>query len=140
MKIETLHYAREDKIENYVFQLVLWLHHLFKSHSTSTICSSSQETRKTDSESSRLLFRDQEMLQDITRNKYTPGISKSQRFNTPKTSLRKHHRLSKSSKESRPIETKKDNFAISWPPCVTNIDFDIDRIKALDIIDGLATA
>lgn len=76
------------------------------------------------------------MLRDVGKRKLTPGISKSQEFETAKTRLSKHHRLSKSSNHSPISESKNDIFCTRWRlPSVPFIDFDIDRMKALDVID-----
>ncbi|CAI9778135.1 unnamed protein product [Fraxinus pennsylvanica] len=67
------------------------------------------------------------------------GISKSQEFDTSKMRLCKHHRLSKSSSHSPASETKKDPFPIRRPSSVPIIDFDINWIKALDVMDRVDT-
>ncbi|KAF5445145.1 hypothetical protein F2P56_034215 [Juglans regia] len=81
---------------------------------------------------------DQEMLRDVSQRKLTPGISKSQEFDTAKTRLSKHHRLSKSISHS-PSGNKKDLFPIRRPFSLPVIDFNIDRVKALDVIDRVDT-
>ncbi|XP_040998512.1 protein PSK SIMULATOR 1-like isoform X2 [Juglans microcarpa x Juglans regia] len=81
---------------------------------------------------------DQEMLRDVSKRKLTPGISKSQEFDTAKTRLSKHHRLSKSISHS-PSGNKKDLFPIRRPFSLPVIDFNIDRVKALDVIDRVDT-
>ncbi|KAG6670910.1 hypothetical protein I3843_Q029100 [Carya illinoinensis] len=82
------------------------------------------------SESPMLTVEDQEMLRDVSKRKLTPGISKSQEFDTAKSRLSKHHRLSKSSNHSPTIEIKKDPFPVRRPSSLPIVDFDIDRIKA----------
>lgn len=96
-------------------------------------------THKPSSPSSPLTVEDQEMLRDVSKRKLTPGISKSQEFDTAKTRLSKYHRLSKSSSHSPVSETRKDPFPIRRPSSVPVIDFDIDRMKALDVIDRVDT-
>ncbi|CAK9155515.1 unnamed protein product [Ilex paraguariensis] len=91
------------------------------------------------SPSPSLTVEDQEMLRDVGKRRPTPGKSKSQEFDTAKTRLSKHHRLSKSSSHSPTREIKKDPFPIRRPSSVPVIDFDIDRIKALDVIDRVDT-
>ena len=135
--------------------MVVWLHHLVSQSRTtinggirspvkSPIRSPNQKsiqlsTHKPNSPSPMLTIEDQEMLRDVSKRKLTPGISKSQEFDTAKTRLSKHHRLSKSSSHTPTSETKKELFSIRRPSSVPVIDFDIDRIKALDVIDRVDT-
>ena len=136
--------------EAYILDLVVWLHHLVtqsragtRSPVKSPIRSPNQKTKlttyKPNCPSPTLTIEDQEMLRDVSKRKLTPGISKSQEFDTAKTRLSKHHRLSKSSSHSPTSETKKEPFPIRRPSSVPLIDFEIDRIKALDVIDRVDT-
>ncbi|XP_057973315.1 protein PSK SIMULATOR 1 [Malania oleifera] len=153
IRIETLHHADKEKTEACILELIVWLHHLvsqsrvnggIRSPVKSPIRSPNQKTiqlstYKPNSPSTMLTVEDQEMLRDVSMRKPTPGISKSQEFDTAKTRLSKHHRLSKSSSHSPTNESKKGLFPFRRPSSIPVIDFDIDRIKALDVIDRVDT-
>lgn len=152
MRIETLHHADKDKVENYILELLLWLHRLaIKSKGgndagemRSTIKSpidTSLQLQKTNQQSKNALpplltTDEQDMLQDVSKPIRTRGISKSLDFDT---GLRDNCRLIKSNSYSSTSKSKESSFnrILSKLPV---IDFGIDKRRALDVIDRLEVA
>ncbi|PQQ04405.1 uncharacterized protein Pyn_06793 [Prunus yedoensis var. nudiflora] len=150
LRIETLHHADKAQTEACIVKLVVWLQHLISQSGASDggmpstpVKNLNQKTnllsRHTPNGSSPVLTdEDQEMLQDVSKSNLRLRMSKSQNYASRKRTLSKQHRLSKSSRDFLSSKTRKDPFPI-WSLLSRPIDFDNDRIKLLDVIDGVDT-
>lgn len=159
IRLETLFHADKEKTEAFILDLVVWLHHLISQSRAgngripspikspirspterNTAVSSTTINNKSGAQPSALSQEDQEMLRDVSNWKHTPGISKSQEFDTGRARLNKTIKLSKSSSHSPMTEGMAGNVSPTRRPAASSyVDFDIDRIKALDVIDRVDT-
>ncbi|XP_058757330.1 protein PSK SIMULATOR 1-like [Vicia villosa] len=144
MRIETFHYADKDKVEHYILELLLWLHRLaikVKSGSDASKARPAMKSsvvatmEKTSKHSTNLTMDEQNLLQDVSKKTKMKGISKSLDFDSLKPTLSEKCRLTKSSS----LSTSKSkglsfNRILSKVPV---IDFDIDKERALNVIDRL---
>ncbi|KAI0507826.1 hypothetical protein KFK09_013954 [Dendrobium nobile] len=154
LRVETFFHADKDNTDAYILDLIVWLHHFinlsrrgknfFSSRSPvkSTLLSSSQNSASSalssksspinsSTSTSTLTEEEQEMLRQIVLPKRSFRISKSQDFDMERPQLLKLSRLSKSSSNTPTRMSKNESRKMSLPV----IDFDINRTKALDVID-----
>ncbi|KAK8966908.1 hypothetical protein KSP40_PGU020206 [Platanthera guangdongensis] len=146
-RIETLYYADKEKTDLYILDLIVLLHYFIsllrpaKNFTLSRspikspirfglqkVCAKPIQTTS----SSLLTLEEQEMLRALNCHEVSPGISKSQEFQIGRRRLSKYHRLSKSSNHSPNSENGHESRKMSL---FLPADFDIDRVKALDVID-----
>ncbi|XP_058786450.1 protein PSK SIMULATOR 1-like [Vicia villosa] len=149
MRIETFHYADKDKVEHYILELLLWLHRLAIKVKSGSDAGKARPTmkspvgatmEKTNKHSTNALLPiltmdEQNLLQDVSKKTKMKGISKSLDFDSLKPTLSEKCRLTKSSS----LSTSKSkglsfNRILSKVPV---IDFDIDKERALNVIDRL---
>ncbi|PKA47969.1 hypothetical protein AXF42_Ash016316 [Apostasia shenzhenica] len=150
-KIETLHYANKEKTEAYMINLIVLLHQLIclsklangdhrspakspiRSPTTNQLAISLPDIIP--NSQTLITQEDQKMLQDVNFRRLIPGISKSQEFDNAHSKLDCQYRLSKSSSHSPTTASKKYFLPEIRPFMVSIVDFNIDRIKALDVMD-----
>lgn len=150
MRIETFHHADKEKVENYILELLLWLHRLAvkskagvdvgeikpanKSHVGTVIQKTNQQS--TNAVSPLLTTNEQIMLKDVSSKMRVRGISKSKSldFDSLKTGSTDSNRLIKSSSYSTTSRSKELSYNRICSK-VPVIDFHIDKKRALDVID-----
>ncbi|KAI4343501.1 hypothetical protein L6164_010841 [Bauhinia variegata] len=146
MRIETFHHADKDKVENHIFELLLWLHRLaiqnkansevgrIRSPVKSPVGATFQKTDQQPRESQQpfLTIDEQRMLQNVSQKIRRRAISKSLDFGSVEIKLT----MTKSSSYSSTSRSKEIAFnRISSK--LPLIDFGIDKERALDVIDRL---
>ncbi|CAJ2676768.1 unnamed protein product [Trifolium pratense] len=149
MRIETFHHADKEKVENYILELLLWLHRLavkskagsdvgeLKSAIKSPVGTVLQKTNQqsTNAVSPLLTTDEQIMLKDVSNKIPVRGMSKSKSldFDSVKTALTDNSKLIKSNSysTSRNKELSYNRICSKVPV----IDFGIDKKRALDVID-----
>ncbi|KAK2384937.1 hypothetical protein P8452_39742 [Trifolium repens] len=155
MRIETFHHADKEKVENYILELLLWLHRLavkskaggdvgevksaIKSHVGTVLQKTTQQS--TNAVSPLLTTDEQIMLKDVSNKIPVRGISKSKSldFDRVKTGLTDNSKLIKSNSYSTTSRNKELSYNRICSK-VPVIDFGIDKKRALDVIDRVNVA
>lgn len=148
LRIETFHHADKEKVESYILELLLWLHRLaIKSKANNDFGEPKSTLKpafgtgllKTDKQSKNaelplISIHELNLLQEVTKNTRIRGISKSLDFDTMNSTREKNIRLTRSCSHSSTFKSKESTFnRISSK--LPLIDFDIDKERALDVID-----
>ncbi|KAH1112389.1 hypothetical protein AAZX31_04G188600 [Glycine max] len=144
MRIETFHHADKDKVEYYILELLLWLHRLaIRSKAVSDAgkvrpaikSPVGAALQKTNEQISLLTIDEQNMLQDVNKKIPIRRISKSLDFDCLNIRFRENCRLTKSRSHSS-CKSKEITFNRIFSKLPV-IDFDIDKERALNVIDRL---
>ncbi|OIV97029.1 hypothetical protein TanjilG_19576 [Lupinus angustifolius] len=149
-RIETFYHADKDKVENYILQLLLWLHCLaikskaggnaanvrsaIKSLAGATLQKINQQS--TNTLLPLLTIDEKNMLQKVRKKKQMRGISKSLDLDYVKSRLKDNIRLTKSKSLSTISNSKELTFNKIYSK-LHMIDFGIDKDRAMDVIDRL---
>ncbi|KAH1245929.1 hypothetical protein GmHk_06G016133 [Glycine max] len=144
MQIETFHHADKDKVEYYILELLLWLHRLaIRSKAVSDAgkvrpaikSPVGTALQNTNEQISLLTIDEQNMLLDLNKKIPIRRISKSLDFDSLNIRFRENCRLAKSRSHSS-SRSKEISFNRIFSKLPV-IDFDIDKERALNVIDRL---
>ncbi|QHO32531.1 hypothetical protein HN51_020554 [Arachis hypogaea] len=142
MRIETFHHADKDKVESYILELLLWLQQLAIRSKTNNDPGKAKPATKSNQQKTidqptnslsplSLTMDEQNMLQNISEKTQMRRLSKSLDFDTVKTRItRSYSYSSRSSRRSSEV-----SFSRICSKLLPVIDFDIDKERALDVID-----
>ncbi|MED6146316.1 hypothetical protein PIB30_033426 [Stylosanthes scabra] len=150
MRIQTLYYADKHKIDNYIVELLAWLHHLIsfvrsrqntlkqmptRSPPKGRFQSKMLEFLSPDSKINKTLGRevseeDRKLLEEVITRRSRPGISKSLDFDAPKKKESRDWYLTKSASSSPVKEFLGKGMAM-------RLSLEQQNYDVLDIMDGL---
>ncbi|XP_020584694.1 uncharacterized protein LOC110027547 [Phalaenopsis equestris] len=154
LRVETFYHADKDSTDAYILDLIVRLHHfinlsrrgknkfcsrspiktsiLTSQNSASPPLSTKSNSANSSAPTPSLITQEeQEILRQVEVPRRSPRISKSQDFDLGRPKRHKFSRLSRSSCNTPVRMSKNESRKMSLPV----IDFDINRIKALDVID-----
>ncbi|MED6106393.1 hypothetical protein PIB30_004167 [Stylosanthes scabra] len=150
MRIQTLYYADKHKIDNYIVELLAWLHHLIsfvrsrqntlkqmptRSPPKARFQSKMLEFLSPDSKINKTLGHevseeDRKLLEEVITRRNRPGISKSLDFDAPKKIESRHWYMTKSASSSPVKEFLGKGMGM-------RLSLEQQNYNVLDIMDGL---